>query len=346
MSSFKDRLKQMKKHWQGAREEAADDSFGASVPDGKYLFWVTCGELGESQSSGRLQFPVKYQVARGEHGGVTLTNYQGVDDPDQLVFVARWLAKMNYELDEVDIENLDEYLEEITGECPLIEAKVKNKDGYCNVQSFSIVVVDPADYDDLIEAGSEAPSSGGMTTNTTTETEEEFSWAAVGQQIEDGEDDSHEDEMIALAESNGIDHASLSWPDLGVKLDELAQTQEDDGNDEPTWSDWGNGIENGDYDADGDEAKQMCDHAVANDLDPDDFTWSDLGAKLDELDTGEGDEDVTADLKKGSKVWGVYRGKTRTGVITKIEGETATVKDDAGEFKIKLERLEADDVPF
>ena len=76
------RLKAMKKHWKGAREEAGSSDFD-NLPEGSYYLWVE-GELKES-AAGNFGLSWCYTVARGEHAGRKQFSWQGLEDPDPLV---------------------------------------------------------------------------------------------------------------------------------------------------------------------------------------------------------------------------------------------------------------------
>lgn len=333
------KLKAMKKYWAGAKEDAESGDF-PSVPDGTYLFWVTTDELHESGSSGRTQFGAKYTVARGEHAGTCVTDFISIDDADALVWCARWLARMEYEVGD-DLTDLPAILAEITENVPLIKATVKNKDGFCNLQTFSIKIEDPMSYDELV------PLGGASETGTTTSTASE-SWADAGKAVEEGDDEdgSREKDMLVKAKGFDLEPDDFSWSALGIELDKLEAESEPESENpsiEETWARYGQHVQE-EEDGDGEYEKALLAAAKTHNLDPDQFGWVELGEKIDELELPPSNGDGKIEI--GSNVWGVSGGKTHTGEVTAIKDGKATIKTDKGSVEINVDRCELSEVPF
>lgn len=135
------------KLWGKARETTKDDrGFGEAVPvdQGKYQMQLVSAEIGDF--GGERKVMMKWCVLdEGETRGTICTMWEGVADPDRLVWLQRLLAGLGVDLDEVTIEDEDD-LQKVFDE--LVEAqtvagvKVVEKDGWTNMRVRSKVDVD------------------------------------------------------------------------------------------------------------------------------------------------------------------------------------------------------------
>lgn len=129
-SEFKKRLAALKGKWNKAKKEKPE-SFGAAVEDGTYVGRLTLAELGESQSSGRMQVTWEATITEGENKGVIVRDYDGLETEQNLFFFQAKLARFGKEIPDGDnIEEIEEILAELTKEKPAIRFRVQTKDDF------------------------------------------------------------------------------------------------------------------------------------------------------------------------------------------------------------------------
>jgi hypothetical protein len=133
-SAFKKRLKNAKKNWKKGRQRHAsgDTNFGNDVPDGRYLAKLTAAEVGESQSSGRLQIMWTWKILEGDYKGETCFDFDGLETEDNLMWLAKKLETLGYESPE-DLEEIEELLEQLLADAPTFRIRLRTKGEFQNV---------------------------------------------------------------------------------------------------------------------------------------------------------------------------------------------------------------------
>lgn len=231
-NEFDHRLKSLQKHWKGAKENAGDFE---NLDAGGYVCWLNA-EIGES-ANGRLQVTWRHQVAQREHeqAGFIQPSWTGLEKAENLVWLARTLSKLEYELDDLEITEIADIVAEINENPPLVRITVRENEGsdgnvYTNVYIQKVLDVD--DYDDLIDPFSKVPAAADepdpasdedeAEAEAEAEEEDEVSWAAMGASV-DSEEEGFEESMAAMTEAAGdadLDPDDFaSWEVLGEALD-------------------------------------------------------------------------------------------------------------------------------
>ena len=97
--SLSAKARKAEKHFKKARKTASEDSgFGDDLPQGRYLTKLISMEVGESQSSDRLQCAMGFKVLQGEYEGEKIFRYPGLDDADAIDWFAKDLRRLGHEL--------------------------------------------------------------------------------------------------------------------------------------------------------------------------------------------------------------------------------------------------------
>lgn len=147
-SKFSKRLKGAKKNWKKGRKRASDSPDGyESVDDGKYVARLKSAQVGESQSSGRLQIMWNWEILEGDFKGQTVLDFDGLETEDNLMWLARKLNKLGYEAPD-DLEDIEDLLKELEGEMLTFRIKLKTKNEYQNLFIDKQVKDDDDDEDD------------------------------------------------------------------------------------------------------------------------------------------------------------------------------------------------------
>lgn len=129
--SLSAQLKKAKDAWNKAKEIKSD--FDSPIPDGQYVGKLVTAEVGESQSSGRLQVHFKAVVSTGEYKGETINWYSGLKSEQNFMYLQRDITRLGKEVPE-DINDLEEVLSEIAKEKPSIRFKVVTSGDFTNVR--------------------------------------------------------------------------------------------------------------------------------------------------------------------------------------------------------------------
>jgi len=156
--SFANQLADLQEDWDDMTEDGSYQSDFQDLAPGTYIAWLIGAELGESQA-GRLQVAWTFRVARGDSAAEEQMSWQGLDrGKESLQWLARDLAKLDYEIESFDFGELETYLEDIESNPPLVQINVKEKDGYTNVRLQK--TVDENDFDDLIFPDEDVDADG------------------------------------------------------------------------------------------------------------------------------------------------------------------------------------------
>jgi preprotein translocase subunit YajC len=131
---FKRRLASLGNTFQKAQEEAKKSTRNeAAVPDGRYIVQVMDAELTVSQVTDRLQIHWVWQVREGEHAGLDLHSWDGIETEMNLTFLCRTLARLGYDIDQLEIKDLDELLADLKATQPTVRIRVRTKDEFTNI---------------------------------------------------------------------------------------------------------------------------------------------------------------------------------------------------------------------
>lgn len=311
-SPYKKKLQELGQHWKGAKQD-----IGLGLPEGNYRMWLISGELGESESSGRLQITWIYKVAEGEQAGQQHREYQGVDSPESLPWLARRLARLEYEIDDFeDLEELEDILENVNKNGPyLVQVKLQEKDGFLNTRLNKLL--DPEDFEDLVSPDYD-PRKG-----TAKESEKP---------------------------------PSKPKPESRVKAsepEEEEEGEEGDGEEEIDFISLGKDADKGDKAA----IKQLKSLAKEYGVNPDDFdSWrktskavAEAMATAEEEEETDKDDDEPKDIVKGARLWFMHKGKAQEGIAQGKPSAAGQVKVKLGDdsvISIDADRCEILDVPF
>lgn len=125
-ANLKKKLVAAKKKFSKAKKRADTEGYGGELPDSRYSTkLVDAHGPEESQSSGRLQFVMVFEILDGDYKGEKIYRYTGLESDDQMFYALRDLARFGYEIE--DFDEIEEALAEIAKAQPevLITAKTK-----------------------------------------------------------------------------------------------------------------------------------------------------------------------------------------------------------------------------
>ena len=146
MSSFKTRLKRMKKNYT-EQKQTAKDMF-TLVPAGVYVGVLQSAKIAES-SNGNLLIKREHLITEGDESGSTVFDNMMLETELGFAFIIRWLEICGYEAPETP-EEIEDIIEAMTDENPGVKFSIKHSGNYANVS-----------VQELLEAGeaSESDSS-------------------------------------------------------------------------------------------------------------------------------------------------------------------------------------------
>lgn len=223
-ANMKKKMAMLKKKWKGAKERSKELGSGQEVPDGKYRTrLVEASGPEESQSSGRLQFKMVFEILDGDYVGQKLYRYQGLepgknsnqDYEDVLAYALRDIALFGYEME--DIDQLEEVLEEIQKEQPEVVIKVVTKNDFTNYHIGEVTGVE-ADEDDEEEEE--------------LEDEEEVEEGDEEEEDEETEDDESEEEESDEEDEDEDEEEIEEDPEEEPEDDEEEEDEEEDDDEE------------------------------------------------------------------------------------------------------------------
>lgn len=141
--SWDKKVKGLNEAWGNAQTAAKESrGFTNDIEDGKYFARLVGAEVGESQTSQRVQISWQYAIAEGEHQGKLLRDYDGLETEQNLTFVLRKLDTLGYDIEDMNAKDLEDVLADIVKSRPLVRIRVKTKGEYQNIY-----------LDQLIEGG-------------------------------------------------------------------------------------------------------------------------------------------------------------------------------------------------
>jgi hypothetical protein len=178
------KLKEAGKLWKGAKKKAAEKSSAfVEYEDGRYMARLQGGEIGTSEA-GRLQLAWSWKFEDEPYEGKIKKAYQGLENEDNLVFLARDLERLGYEAPD-DIAGIEEVLNDIKKEKPLARIRLKSKGDFQNVYIDKVFSGDEED---------EAEEEDTEETETETETEEAETEEESDEEESDDAEESDEEE--------------------------------------------------------------------------------------------------------------------------------------------------------
>lgn len=136
---LKKRLAKIKESYKAAKERDPTSGF-ERVPDGMYRMKLVDAEVGESQSSGRLQVKFEWQVDGGEHDGRSCYDYQGIETEDNIFYFGRLLSRLGREMPE-DPTNIPDLLTKMVEDGVVIQGQLRttpNKAGGDDYQNLRV----------------------------------------------------------------------------------------------------------------------------------------------------------------------------------------------------------------
>lgn len=127
--ALKAKLAKAQKMWGKGKTRAETEKGGLTeIEDGRYIARCNGGEITESKSSGRLQVAWKYTILDGEAKGATKYDFDGLESEDNLMYLARKIAKFGYEAPD-DLSAVEDVLAAIGKDKPLVKVRLKTKGG-------------------------------------------------------------------------------------------------------------------------------------------------------------------------------------------------------------------------
>ena len=356
-SPFAAKLAKHKDAWKSAQSKAKEAGGYGNVddlPPGKYKVALTNAALGETD--GRLWIRWEWGVLEGDHAGSKQSALDGLETEQNLIHFGRKVGMFGYDPDDLDLQEIPEFLETLLAEqsapCRIV---VKQNGDYINVYLNEVMDDDDVDNYDTTFGGDAAGGDG--------ESEEAGpTWTEYGATVDAAGDDTNA-AMVDAASDAGLDPDEFeTWELLGAVLDGGAvepepEPEPEPTDREPTWTEYGAAVDASGADTDA----EMVATAKESDLDPDEFaTWELLGAALDADDTTsdddepadddepvDDDEPAEGEVVIGADVIATYKGKEVEGTITALdeESETVTVKPADGQpykkaFKVSVESIE------
>jgi len=129
--SLKAQLAKAKSLWNKAKDMKPE--FESPVNDGVYVGRIMKAELGESESSGRLQVSWGAVISVGEFKGETVRWWSGLKTEQNFMYLQRDIARLGKEVPE-GVDELEEILEGIEKEKPSVRFKIKTDGEFQNVR--------------------------------------------------------------------------------------------------------------------------------------------------------------------------------------------------------------------
>jgi len=218
---FRKKLAAANKAWKGAKKKATE-SKETEFEDGKYLAKLMSGTIGQAESSGRLQITWEWAFQEEPYEGKKIRNYQGLENEDNLVFLARDLERLGYEAPD-DLSGIEEVLADITKTKPLARIRVKTKGDFQNVY-IDKVIGDDDEEDDEAEEEAEAETEE---SDEEEESEEEADDAEESDDEEESDDAEEEsdDAEEEEAEEESDDDADDDEVEIEVGMKVEADTK-------------------------------------------------------------------------------------------------------------------------
>ena len=129
--SLKAQLAKAKALWKKGKESKPD--FDNVVTDGVYVGKLTKAQLGESESSGRLQVAFAAVITGGEFKGEKVNWWSGLKTEQNFMYLQRDIVRLGQSVPE-DINDLEDVLKAIEKDKPAIRFRVKTDGEFTNIR--------------------------------------------------------------------------------------------------------------------------------------------------------------------------------------------------------------------
>lgn len=146
------KIKGMAGAWNQARKDVGE-GFGDFVPvdKGSYHMQLVKAEIGDFGDERKLMH--KWCVVANDDGnnGKICTDFEGIDDPDRLVWLMRMLQALGVDLDECEVDTEDDLIaifNDLIAERTVAKVRVTEKGGYTNMRVQKVVEIDDGDLVD------------------------------------------------------------------------------------------------------------------------------------------------------------------------------------------------------
>lgn len=189
--AVKKKLAAAKKLWAKAKDRAGEGDSFQEYDDGRYIMKLVGAEIGESQSSGRLQIDWTWKFLEGEYKGNFKHAYEGLETEDNLMWVGRTLVKLGAEMPD-DFDDLSEVLVGLVKSKPVVRIKLTTKGDFQNLSVQRLI-----DEDEIEEEDDEDEE-----TEETEEEDDEEDEEEDDEEEEEEEDDDDEEEEAAEEEES------------------------------------------------------------------------------------------------------------------------------------------------
>lgn len=146
MDKLGKKLQEANKLWNESKQAAEEmgSGFGNELADGRYLCTIVGAELGEAQTSGRLQVIWKFKILEGDEKDQETWAFQGLDTVQGQSFFHRDLARLGYEAPE-EISDLSPVLKQIVKAKLILYVQVKTKGDFQNKYINKLVTPEEAE---------------------------------------------------------------------------------------------------------------------------------------------------------------------------------------------------------
>ncbi len=309
--NVKGRIKNIAGAWDKASENRGD-GFGDFVPldPGSYFMQLVKVEIGDFGDARKVM--LKWCVVANDDGdnGKICTDFEGIEDPERLVWLQRMLVTMGVDLDEIEVETEDDLLgifKDLIEERLVSKIRVTEKAGYTNMRVQKAVEIEE---DDLVVADEVLASSG------------------RDSQSSDGDDDDDDDDDSDSPTISKGDE--VTWTTKGGK-ERKGKVKSVDSDDDTAKV-----------------VAEGAKKAVTVDLD--DLTLVGGDDEDDDGDDDDGDDDDSDEVEVGDEVLAPVgsKGKTRKGKVSKLHGDGTcdvkfnkpTKKGTTHAKKVKIDDLE------
>ena len=300
----------LKKNLEGAKEKAVGGGFD-EYDDGKYLARMVHAELGESNSSGRLQVDFQWKFISGEYKGKIKHDYQGVESEDNQSFCLRVFQKLGYETDEIEgASDITGILKQLNKEKPKAKISLKTKGEFQNV-----FIIKAADSDEDEEAESDDEDGDDAADDDEEDEPKKKKSSKKKKKADDDEDEEEEDS------SDDDDSDDEDEEEEKPKKKKKSKSEDDEEEEEES------------EDEDEDEAPKK----------------KKKGAKADDEDEEEEDEEDESggedvEVSVGSGITYKFKGKKAKGTVLEIFPKENKVRVQTGDAKRRISFDSIEDV--
>lgn len=154
LTPVQQRLKQMQDAYNESKEAAKSggDNRGTTLSPGVHICRLVEARLIPSDEKINVLF--NFQCVEGEETGETGQIWHRIDDPEKMVYFNRDLIRLEVDIDQVDIMDIEGLLAALQNEAPAVRLKVKEKGEYTNCFIDKRVALDESG--ELVEVAEEA----------------------------------------------------------------------------------------------------------------------------------------------------------------------------------------------